>query len=406
MDVYSRKKYWKWYLAAIGIGIVIISLAYTRYVAGKLAEREQQQADQFAEAVRYIMRLETDTLQLYYCDLTLQGKIIEQNTTIPAVIVNAASGRIESYRNIEKGNPEELDTTVVRQALNRMIAEGADTIDISIPPERGVSLLIFSHSRLLNQLRWYPYIQLMLIATFIWFGYMGFSAARRAEENLVWLGMAKETAHQLGTPISAILGWIEALKALNEDNPVNTEMLDELQKDVVRLELVADRFSKIGAQPDLHEVNLYEELEKCRLYMQRRAPRRVTFDFPKPYAQDPLHVRINQHLFDWVIENLLRNAIDAMEDGAGRITCQVSADRQYAQIEISDTGKGIPSSKFSAVFKPGYSTKTRGWGLGLSLSKRIVEQYHGGKIFVKKSELGKGTTFCVKLPIKARGSKA
>jgi signal transduction histidine kinase len=391
-DIYARKSQWKWYLAAGGTVIVIISLMYTRYLAIRLAEREDQQAQQFAEAMETIVN--PDTLN-NTCDLTLHGLIIQGNTTIPVVIIDEA-GFIEAYRNIDDNNLEEMDTAVVRLALNRMIEQGADTIAIIFPPDIS-KLLIYSHSRLLALLNWYPYIQLFLIAVFIAFGYLGFSAARRAEENQVWLGMAKETAHQLGTPISAILGWIEALKGVNEDHEVNQEMLAELDKDVMRLELVADRFSKIGSQPELKPVNLYAELDECRAYMQRRAPRKCEFAFPDPADHPPLLVNINSHLFDWVIENLLRNAIDAMEGGAGRITAEVYEEGPWACVDVSDTGKGIAAGKFSTVFKPGYSTKTRGWGLGLSLSKRIVEQYHRGKLFVKRSEPGKGTTFTVKL---------
>ena len=211
--------------------------------------------------------------------------------------------------------------------------------------------------------------------------------------------MAKETAHQLGTPITAILGWIETLKEVTEDRPDTQEMLVELRNDVTRLELVADRFSKIGATPELLPINLYEQLEVCRAYMQRRAPRKTVFDFPKPTENDPLIVFLNRPLFDWVIENLLRNAIDAMESGDGKITAQVYQESRWACIDLTDTGKGIPSSKHSTVFKPGYSTKTRGWGLGLSLARRIMVEYHQGRIFVKKSEPGKGTTFTVKLPL-------
>jgi signal transduction histidine kinase len=290
-----------------------------------------------------------------------------------------------------------MDTVLVRKALNRMIESGADTIPIVLLPDIDKKL-IYTHSNLLAMLEWYPYVQLFLIAVFIAFGYLGFSASRRAEENLVWLGMAKETAHQLGTPITAILGWVDALEATNEDNPANQEMLQELRTDIGRLELVADRFSKIGAQPELRPVNLYEQLEKNRHYMQRRAPRKVSFDFPDPDTQPPHIVQLNAHLFDWVLENLLRNAVDAMEEGIGVITVKVYEEPGFVCFDISDTGKGIPPNRLRTVFKPGYSTKTRGWGLGLSLSKRIIEQYHSGKIFVKKSELGKGTTFTVKLP--------
>jgi signal transduction histidine kinase len=392
MDIYSRKSQWKWYLAAAGVAIVAISLLYTKYLVERLADRERQQAQQFAEAMRQIGRTDVDL----NCDFTLPGRIIEENTTIPVVVLDEAY-QIELYRNIDDRNLDTMTIEDVQLALARMVENGADTIRIRIPPDID-KMLIYSHSNLLSLLEWYPYVQLFLIAVFIAFGYMGFSAARRAEENQVWLGMAKETAHQLGTPITAILGWVEALKSINEDNPVNQEMLDELRNDVTRLELVADRFSKIGAHPELRPINIYDQLAICRDYMQRRAPRRVTFDFPVPAEHEPLPVAINAPLFDWVVENLLRNAIDAMEGGIGNITAVVYEEPGFVCFDVTDTGKGIPVRKFSTVFKPGYSTKTRGWGLGLSLSKRIVVQYHKGKIFVKHSEIDKGTTFTVKLP--------
>ncbi|MBK6932578.1 MAG: HAMP domain-containing histidine kinase [Saprospirales bacterium] len=392
MDIYTRKSQWKWYLAAGGIAIIIISLLYTKYLADRLVERENQQAQQFAEAMRQVARTDVDL----NCDFTLPGRIIEENTTVPVVVLNETF-KIEYYRNIDNRNFDTMPIAEVRKALDRMIADGADTIIINVPPDIHKTL-IYGHSNLLALLQWYPFIQFILIAVFIAFGYMGFSASRRAEENKVWLGMAKETAHQLGTPITAILGWVEALKAANDDNPVNQEMLDELRNDVTRLELVADRFSKIGSQPELRPVNIYEQLEICRDYMQRRAPRKVTFDFPTPAGQEVKIVGINAPLFDWVVENLLRNAIDAMEGGIGVITVVVYEEPGFVCFDVSDTGKGIPAGKFNTVFKPGYSTKTRGWGLGLSLSKRIIQQYHKGKIFVKRSEPDKGATFTVKLP--------
>lgn len=395
MDIYTRKSYWKWYLGAGGALIIIVSLLYTRYLANRLIEREKQQAEQFAEAMRMLAKMRTDTTSNYW-DLTLNLKIIEQNTTIPVVLLNE-SGEIEAYRNIDERNLDTMDIKDVQKALDRMMSQDTGRIEIVFPPDIHKTL-IYTHSRLLWWLQLYPILQLSLIAAFIALGYIGFSSARRAEQNQVWLGMAKETAHQLGTPITAILGWIETLKAVNEDRPDNQEMLDELRNDVTRLELVADRFSKIGASPELTPTNLYEQLEKNRDYMQRRAPRKVEFDFPKPGEHPPLMVGINAPLYDWVIENLLRNAIDALEGGVGKITAGVYEEGKYVCLDISDTGKGIPAGKFRTVFKPGYSTKTRGWGLGLSLSKRIIEQYHRGKIFVKNSEPGKGTTFTVKMP--------
>jgi signal transduction histidine kinase len=293
MDIYARKSQWKWYLAAGGVIIIIVSLLYTKYLADRLAEREYQQARQFGAAVGYIAKMQQDSLS-NQTDLSLNLLIMENNTTIPVVVLNEL-GQIEEARNIEgesledpkgSGNyPVPMDTARIRQALNRLIRDGADTIPIVIPPDISKTL-IYTNSYLLALLNWYPYVQLFLIAVFIGFGYMGFSASRRAEENQVWLGMAKETAHQLGTPISAIMGWVETLRSVNEDNEVNLEMLGELTNDVHRLELVADRFSKIGSQPELRAVNFYEELEKCRNYMQRRAPRRTAFDFPNP-AEHP-----------------------------------------------------------------------------------------------------------------------
>ncbi len=395
MDVYSRKLRWKWYLAAGGIAIVAISLLYTRYLANQLAERERRQAAQFAEAMRQISRMDQDL----NCDLTLPARIIADNNTIPVIVLDEAR-RIELHRNI--GFSDSLSPEEVRRALARMQAQGADTISVRLPPEID-KLVIFTHSRLLSLLQWYPLIQLFLIAAFIAFGYLGFSAARRAEENLVWLGMAKETAHQLGTPITAIIGWVEALKAANEAHPDNLDMLNELQNDVKRLELIADRFSKIGSKPELYPVNLYEQLAASRDYMQRRAPRRVALIFPEPAQCEPLTVYINPPLFDWVMENLLRNAIDAMEGGAGTISVAVRNNAEAVFIDVTDTGKGIPSHRFKTIFKPGYSTKTRGWGLGLSLSKRIVERYHGGRIYVKSSEIGKGTTITIRLPLPKQG---
>ena len=397
VNIYRRKTYWKWYLAAAATLIVSITIWYTKYLADRLMVREQQQAEQFAEALRNIAKTNMDA-NLEACDLELHRLVITQNTTVPVVLLDEG-WNIQEYRNIDDNSITEMDTTEVRRALNKMVAYWSDTIEVSVPPYFH-NYLIYSHSNLLVWLRWYPFIQLLLIAAFIGLGYLGFNASRRAQENQVWLGMAKETAHQLGTPITAIMGWIENLKAVNEDNPGSIEMLDELAKDVSRLELVSERFSKIGAQPELVPENIYTALERNRNYMQRRSPRKVTYLFPDPERETPVEVKINVNLFDWVIENLIRNAIDAMETGEGQISAIVYKEAGKVCIDISDTGKGIPAGKHKTIFKPGYSTKTRGWGLGLSLSKRIIEQYHNGKIYVKRSESGSGTTFTIRLPLR------
>ncbi|MEY3422340.1 MAG: hypothetical protein RIR48_2647, partial [Bacteroidota bacterium] len=236
----------------------------------------------------------------------------------------------------------------------------------------------------------------LLVSLYIALGYFLFSSSRRAEQNRVWAGMAKETAHQLGTPISAIIGWIEYLRDNYKDDPGKLEVVNELNKDVERLELVADRFSKIGSEPVLQEANIYDELVEVKEYLQRRAPRKIVFEFFRP--EIAIFAMINKHLFAWVIENLVRNSLDAM-DGKGRIWCQIYKQNNYVYIELSDTGHGIPSGKFKSIFNPGYSTKKRGWGLGLSLAKRIVEEYHKGKIFVKSSKPNEETTFCIVLPL-------
>jgi signal transduction histidine kinase len=261
----------------------------------------------------------------------------------------------------------------------------------------GNQILYYKESRILTLLKVFPYVQMLLIGFFVTFGYFSFSSARRSEQNQVWAGMAKETAHQLGTPISAILGWMDLLETTKADDLEVQDVVLELRNDVGRLELITDRFSKIGSSPELTKVNLYEVLHESKEYMQRRAPRRIEFIFPALDTYPPYLVPLNVHLFAWVIENLIRNALDAM-DNKGIIAVNLYEDHQYVNVEVSDTGKGIPASKWKTVFQPGYSTKKRGWGLGLSLAKRIIEEYHKGKIFVKESKEDVGTTFTIRLP--------
>jgi hypothetical protein len=378
MDIYSKKSTWKIYLAIAGIVIVILSLLYTNYLTQKLAEGERNYVAIWGEAMQVIANSDEKV------DLTLPTRIINGNTTIPVILVNL-QGHIDFNRNFG----DDSDSYLAKQVM-KMDKKGFKPIEIP-----GFGKLYYQESNTLRLLRYFPFVQLVLISAFIAFGYLGFSSARRSEQNRVWVGMAKETAHQLGTPISGMVAWIEHLKTIRENDIDVHEILDELGNDVSRLELIAERFSKIGSVPSLDNVNIYQELENCRVYMQRRAPRKVHFDFPDPNT-DPMLVRMNPPLFEWVVENLLRNALDSM-DGHGSITVEVFNEDKTIAIEVTDTGKGIPLSKFKTVFQPGYTTKKRGWGLGLSLSKRIIEEYHSGKIFVKRSEENKGTTFCIKL---------
>ncbi|MCB0661103.1 MAG: HAMP domain-containing histidine kinase [Saprospiraceae bacterium] len=382
MSIYREKSKWKIYLAIAAVVIVGFSAYFTFDVTQKLALEEQKKVEQWAFATSRL------SMALDSCDITLHLNIIRDNTTIPVILENLDGG-IDAAANF--GEEKDLDQEFLKKELEEIKASGAEPI-MGAEGQK----IYYKKSHLLRMLEIFPFIQFFLITVFVWFGYVAFSSARRFEQNLVWVGMAKETAHQLGTPISAIIGWIDHLRFLKEEDTETMEVMDELRNDVTRLELIADRFSKIGSAPELEPANVYEELEKTKVYMERRAPRKVNFEFPG-VDHAPITIEINNHLFHWVIENLLRNALDAM-DGKGTISAVVIENGKWIDIEISDTGKGIPSSKFKTVFQPGFTTKKRGWGLGLSLAKRIVEQYHKGKIFVKTSEQDAGTTFTVRMP--------
>jgi len=384
MDIYSQKSKWKWYLAIAGIIIIAISVVYTNYLAGKLAQEEQNKVKNYLMAQEMIN--DADDEDIDNCDLTLHFELLQANKTVPVILVNDRGGVLEAANFGEERN---LDKEFLNKEVERLDAQG-------FKPIEGLETKVYyKRSTLLNLLTYFPIFQFFLIAIFIGIGYMAFSHARMAEQNQVWVGMAKETAHQLGTPISAIIAWIEHLKIMREGDQEVEEVLQELSNDVKRLDLISDRFSKIGSTPKLDTINIYEELEKCRVYMERRSPRKVEFDFPDPESA-PLMTNINPPLFDWVIENLLRNALDAM-GAKGKITAKIYEEKDFIAIDLSDTGKGIPASKFKTVFQPGFTTKKRGWGLGLSLAKRIIESYHSGKIFVRLSKINKGTTFTIKL---------
>lgn len=387
MDIYKRKSHWKKYLAAVGVVLILISQFYAQYLSKRLAEEEMQKADLWAKAYAELNNPVNEACSSCQ-DLTIPFDIIKNNQTIPVILVDP-SGLILDSRNYASTNPKTIE-----KELARLKRQGVR------PIESYGNKLYYEESVTLRQLRFFPLMQLGLIAAFIFFGYVGFSSARREEQNRVWVGMAKETAHQLGTPISGLIAWIDLLKSKELRDAEITDIIKELEKDVNRLELVADRFSKIGSAPQLLPVNIYAQLDDCKTYMQRRAPRKVSFDFPSVAEYKPIVVGLNAHLFDWVIENLLRNALDAM-DGKGLISAHISLDSNQVHIDICDSGKGIPPSNHKTVFQPGFTTKKRGWGLGLSLAKRIIEDYHEGKIFVKYGEENKGTTFSIVLPLYA-----
>ncbi len=378
MDIYTRKSWWKWWLALFGIIIIGISAYFTVYLTQKLSEEERKKVEQYALVLKQQSDLEFET-----SDFTLHLKITGDNTTIPVILENQLGG-IDGHINFDENVDIEEELKQIKKSGQKPIA-GAEGVNI-----------YFKKSRLLQLLEFFPFLQLLLIAFFIGLGYLFFSASRRSEQDQVWVGMAKETAHQLGTPIMGIVGWIDYLKEMNPEDEETNEIVTELRNDVKRLELIADRFSKIGSDPELVPSNIYDELEAIRGYMQRRAPRKMVFDFPEP-NQEPIMVAVNSHLLQWVFENLIRNSIDATEKGIGTISAKINVVGNKVEVLLSDTGSGIPPSKLKRVFEPGFSTKKRGWGLGLSLAKRIIDEYHSGKIFVKQSEVGKGTTFSIQL---------
>ncbi len=383
MNIYQKRSAWKVYMIIAGVIIMIIVMGYTSYLAESLEEAERNKVQLLAKAHEELAR-NTDLDR----DVTIPFEIIETNQTIPIIVVT------DNYNLQWQHFPEGTTQEEIWEEVERQRNRGVEPIVF-----KGFGLeqeIYFKHSRLSTLITFFPLVMLLMLATFMGLGYIIISASRKAEQNQVWVGMAKETAHQLGTPISAIMAWIEHLRTEVPPTDHKYEILNELTNDVGRLELIADRFSKIGSAPNLERKNIFEQLAKSKDYMQKRASRKVQFDFPHQNGS-PLYVNINAHLFNWVVENLLRNSLDAM-DGKGVIKAEVVEDDQYVVVDISDTGKGIPSSNQKMVFQPGFTTKKRGWGLGLSLAKRIIENYHKGKIYVKKSEQNVGTTFSIKLP--------
>jgi signal transduction histidine kinase len=410
-DIYSLKTRLKAYLLIIGLLILSASSIYTYSLVEKLKAQEIAQMGSYQESMEILGTpgLESDK---YVIPDEMRNFVFNYPNKIKDIPIILTDYSYNIQYSLNMGLPDELtteDSLYLVKTLNSWISKGRKPIQMKDEYGIIVQKVYYDDSNSLTLLKYYPFFQFALIAFFIGFGYLIFSSTRESEQNQVWVGMAKETAHQLGTPIAAIMGWIEHLRMTHEGDEMTQEIVKELDNDVHRLSLVADRFSKIGSAPELIEVNMYEEIDSCRDYMQRRAPRKVKFDFPileisssrsdrDLVPQQYLGAKLNKHLFDWVVENLLRNALDAMEEGEGTITAKIYEEPNWVCVDITDTGKGIPKANFKTVFQPGFTTKKRGWGLGLSLAKRIIENYHGGKILVKDSELGKFTTFTIKMP--------
>lgn len=375
---------WRTGLAVIAIAIVSVSVFYSRYLAKKIITEERVRVEQWVEAEKL---LQTDSTGISTKLITL---IIPENKSIPIIVTNE-KGEVMNTANLDSAK-QASDPDYVKRKLALFKSQNTP-IEWTNPLNTSQhDYYYYGHTSLLSEVEYFPLIQLFIVALFIIITIITISTRNKSTQNQVWAGMAKETAHQLGTPITSLEGWVEMLR----DNPANQAIATELQKDVTRLKLVSDRFGKIGSKPQLEPRDVVDEAGKMVEYMSKRAAGKVQFVF-NPGGEPKVMASISPPLFDWVIENLLKNALDAME-GKGMITVDIRSSPKDIFIDVADTGKGISPANIPKVFKPGFTTKKRGWGLGLSLSKRIVEQFHDGKLFVKQSELGKGTTFRISLP--------
>jgi len=363
-----------------GAAIIILSTLFTNRLASSLALEERKKIEIWAEATRQLTEDET-------ADIDFLLSIIEGNTTIPVIIIDKNDVLLDS-RNFTK---ESEDATEIHDKKIQKLKQKNPPIIVKLNDD--TQYIYYEDSLLLKQLYFFPYIQLGVIIIFLSIAFFAFSSTKKSEQNRVWVGLSKETAHQLGTPISSLLAWVDILKNRHEED----KLIGEMAKDVNRLRIIAERFSKIGSAPDLQLVSLNETLTNAVQYIENRSSQKVKIKcfFPE---ENSVFVKLNIPLFEWVIENLCKNAIDAM-DGTGKIDISVLHKETEIFIDVKDTGKGMEKKYFKTIFNPGFTTKKRGWGLGLSLAKRIVEEYHGGKIFVKQSEIGIGTTFRVILKI-------
>jgi signal transduction histidine kinase len=367
LDIYSKKQRWKQILFLTAVLIGVSSLWYTNRLVRNIEITERQKMEIWAEAIRIVTSAGLET------ELAFPFSVIENNTHIP-VILTDAEGEIISHKNLDSLKSE--NPVYLYRQLEHARQEN-DSLVINLGPD-DYQLLFYRDSFLLRQLIFFPYVQMGVIIMFILVSYIAFSVSRKAEQNEVWTGMSKETAHQLGTPLSSLIGWMELLK----DSDLDPSTVKEIKKDTSRLEKITDRFSKIGSRPAMQKTDLTAILKESVEYIKGRGPQNIEYLLDLP--SKPIRINLSETLFEWVIENLLKNATDAIQD-AGRVIVHAVEIEDSVIVDIEDTGKGIAKSRFRTIFKPGYTTKKRGWGLGLSLSKRIIETYHHGRIFVFSS---------------------
>lgn len=398
MTYFEQKRRWKYLLLITATMIGVLSLYYTNYLVDQISESERKGAELWAKSQLELAVTEDEE----FIDFLLF--VVKEGTSVPVIVVNGegdiqATKDLDSTRSFKEetagarqqnaGKGPKFDPAYFQQQLQIMKEQHEPIV---WETAQGVKqLAYYKDSWLLTQMRFFPYIQLSIITVFLVVAYLAFSSSRRSEQNKVWVGMSKETAHQLGTPISSMMAWMEILK--DKYNTAVDPIFEEMENDVNRLQLIADRFSKIGSTPVLKPHNIREEIIRCVGYLRKRTSKKIAFEITGEAAEG----LISKQLFEWVIENLCRNAANAIGGNEGKISINISQNKNHVYIDVKDTGVGIPRSKHETVFQPGYTTRKRGWGLGLSLTRRIVDNYHRGQVFVKESEVGKGATFRVVL---------
>ncbi len=384
MNIYNLRSKWKLFLLICAIAIGLCSLLYTNYMVRKLSAEERKKIELWAEAMRMLIDADNEDINL---DFYL--RVVENNTTIPVIWADKDL-KIIDVLNLDSAKIQKPGYVAEQLEYMRNKYE-----PIAIDLEGNKQYIYYDDSSILYQLSYYPYVQLSIIILFVGVAYFAFNTSRKSEQNRVWVGLSKETAHQLGTPISSLLAITEMLKTQVED----PALVNELEKDVTRLSAITERFSKIGSKPATPMTDVGQAVAQGLRYIRKRSSDKVNICFTPP--NEPIMVPLSEPLFGWVIENLCKNALDAMS-GAGTISIEMKQAKGQVIIDVSDTGKGIPKRKFKTIFKPGYTTKSRGWGLGLSLTKRIIEDYHNGRIYVLRSDSDKGTVFRIILKTEAK----
>jgi signal transduction histidine kinase len=390
--VYFSSMFKSWFNftnAILLMAILIVSgtIVYSQYIAQQIANKERAAVESWVEAERTILN-STDSVSI-----NLASKIITENKSIPIIETNEKDQPTGNYVNIDESKIT-ADSNYLGQRLQEFKLYSKTPIEVKLKAGDSTTIrYYYGQSKLLREAKWYPIVQLMLVIMFVLIVIYSLRTRYKSGQNQLWASMAKETAHQLGTPVSSLEGWLEILKEKTDSK----EIAHEIAKDVNRLQLITDRFGKIGSTPKTELSNPYDRIKTAMDYMKKRSSEQVVFSLD-PTNTIELNCLLSPTLFDWVLENLLKNALDAM-DGKGSIQITMSQENNQLNILVKDSGKGIPNNQWRKVFQPGFTTKKRGWGIGLSLSKRIIEQYHNGQLFVQSSEIGKGTVFCIQLPL-------